>query len=94
MEVYCEKEEYTEEELLKRTVGKLVKIGAINQEDILFTHLGYEQYANVIFSEPIYEAREIVKKYLETVGIETIGRFGQWEYFWTDQALKNGLSIK
>ena len=94
MEVYCDKDEYTEEELLRRTVGKLVEIGAIKDEDILFTHLGYEKYANVIFSEPIYGSREIVMNYLKSVGIDTIGRFGQWEYFWTDQALKSGLNIR
>lgn len=94
MEVYCKEGEYTESEILKRTVDKLVEIGAIKKEDILFTHLGYEKYANVIFSEPIYESRETVIDYLSSIGIETIGRFGQWEYFWTDQALKSGLDIR
>ena len=93
MEVYCDKDEYTEEELLRRTVGKLVEIGAIKDEDILFTHLGYEKYANVIFSEPIYGSREIVMNYLKSVGIDTIGRFGEWDYLWSDQALKSGLDI-
>lgn len=94
MEVYCKEKDYTEQEILDGTVGKLVELGVINQEDILFTHLGYEKYANVIFTEPIYEARKTVRDYLKSVDIETIGRFGEWDYLWSDQALVSGLRIQ
>ena len=93
MEVYCKENEYTEQEILERTVGKLVNLGIINQDDILFTHLGFEKYANVIFTEPIYESRNTVRDYLNSIGIETIGRFGEWDYLWSDQALVSGLNI-
>ena len=93
MEVYCKQNEYTEQQLLDRTVGKLVEIGVIKEEDILFTHLGYEHYANVIFTEPIYRCRKIVRDWLSSEGIETIGRFGEWDYLWSDQALVSGLNI-
>jgi protoporphyrinogen oxidase len=91
MEVYCKEGQYTEQQLLDGTVGKLVKLGIIHEEDILFTHIGFERYANIIFTEPIYEARKIVRDYLSSVGIETIGRFGEWDYLWSDQALMSGL---
>lgn len=93
MEVYCKQGEYTEQEIIDKTVGKLVEIGVISANDILFTHLGYEHYANVIFTEPIYESRKIVREWLSSVGIETIGRFGEWDYLWSDQALVSGLSV-
>lgn len=94
MEVYCKENKYTEKEILERTVGKLVKLGIINQDDILFTHLGFEKYANVIFTEPIYESRKTVRDYLSSIGIETIGRFGEWDYLWSDQSLLTGLNIQ
>ncbi len=94
MEVYCKEYEYTEQQLLDRTVGKLVDLGIIKQEDILFTHVGYEKYANVIFTKHIYEVRKIVRDYLSSIGIETIGRFGEWDYLWSDQSLLSGLNIK
>lgn len=94
MEVYCKENDYTEQELLDRTVEKLVEHGIIKQEDILFTHIGFEKYANIIFTEPIYEARKIVRGYLSSVGVETIGRFGEWDYLWSDQALMSGMLIK
>ncbi|SHK28444.1 Protoporphyrinogen oxidase [Xylanibacter ruminicola] len=93
MEVYCKEDEYSEQELLDKTVGKLVEIGIIKQEDILFTHLGFEKHANIIFTEPIYEARKIVRDYLISNGIQTIGRFGEWDYLWSDQSLMSGLGI-
>ena len=93
MEVYCKESEYTEEKIKERTVGKLISLGFIKEEDILFVHLGYEKYANVIFTEPIYDARAIVRDYMSSVGIETIGRFGEWDYLWSDQSLLSGLNI-
>ena len=94
MEVYFKEDEYSEQEILNRTVGKLVEIGIIKQEDILFTHLGFEKYANIIFTEPIYDARKVVRDYLSSIGIETIGRFGEWDYLWSDQSLMSGLNIQ
>ena len=93
MEIYCEEGKYTEQQLLSGTVGKLVQLGIINKEDILFTHIGFEKYANVIFTEPIYEARKKVRDYLSSIGIETIGRFGEWDYLWSDQSLMSGLRV-
>ena len=93
MEVYCKEDEYTETELLDKTVGKLVEQGIIDKSDILFTHIGFEKYANIIFTKPIYEARNTVRGYLSSIGIETIGRFGEWDYLWSDQALMSGINI-
>ena len=93
MEIYCKEGEYTEVELLDKTVGKLVEQGFIDKNDILFTHIGFEKYANAIFTKPIYEVRKIVRDFLFSVGVETIGRFGEWDYLWSDQSLLSGLNI-
>lgn len=93
MEVYCEEGKYTEKQLLDETVGKLVELGIIKQEDILFTHVGFEKYANVIFDHHIYENRKIVKDYLQEIGIHPIGRFGEWDYLWSNQSLLSGMNI-
>ena len=90
MEVYCEEGKYTEKQLLDGTVGKLVEQGIIKQEDILFTHVGFEKYANVIFDHLVYENRKKVKDYLQEIGIHPIGRFGEWDYLWSDQSLLSG----
>lgn len=92
MEVYCRENEFTEQELINGTVGKLIELTIIKEEDILFTHIGFEKYANVIFTEPIYRARRIVRDWLNEQGIKTIGRFGEWDYLWSDQSLLSGLN--
>lgn len=93
MEVYCKENKYTEKQLIAGTVGKLIELGIISEGDILFTHIGFERYANVIFSEPIYEARNVVRNWLSENGVKTIGRFGEWDYLWSDQSLLSGLNI-
>ena len=92
MEVYCKKDEYTHQQLLDGTVGKLVELGIIKQEDILFTHVGFEQYANVVFDHQIYKNRDIVRDYLLFQGIEPMGRFGEWGYLWSNQSLLSGMN--
>lgn len=92
MEVYCKEGEYTEQQLLDGTVGKLVELGIIKQEDILFAHVGFEKYVNVVFDHQIYENREIVRDYLMSLGIEPIGRFGEWGYLWSSQSLLSGIN--
>ena len=93
MEVYCNRKEYIQEELLAHSVEKLVALNIIKKEDILFIDVRFEPYANVIFDHNIYKARKIVRDYLSSVGIETIGRFGEWGYLWSDQSLMSGLKI-
>ena len=91
LEIYCEQGKYTNEELISQSVGKLIKLNVIKQEDILFIDVRYEKYANVIFDQNIYTMRRIVRDYLWSIGIETIGRFGEWDYLWSDQSLLSGL---
>lgn len=93
MEIYCEKGQYSEKELLDGSIGKLVSLGIIREEDILFTDVRFEPYANVIFDHSIYQARSVVREYLQSVGVETIGRFGEWDYLWSDQSLISGVKV-
>lgn len=77
-------------------VQRLINIQSlriIKEDDILFTDIHFERYANVIFYHNIYESRQIVREYLKSIGIETIGRFGEWDYLWSDQSLLSGINI-
>lgn len=92
LEIYCRKNQYSKEELYNLSVKRFIELGIIKEEDILFTDIRFEPYANVIFDHNIYEARKIVRDYLQSIGIETIGRFGEWDYLWSDQSLLSGLN--
>ena len=92
LEVYCKEGQYTKGQLLAGTVGKLTELNIINENDILFTHIGFEKYANVIFDHNIYTARAAVRQYLQSQGITPIGRFGEWGYLWSNQSLLSGMN--
>jgi protoporphyrinogen oxidase len=94
LEIYCTKGKYTEEDIIRGSVERLCDLNIINREDILFTDIRFEPFANVIFDHNVYECRDKVRGYLKAHNIDTIGRFGEWEYYWTDQSLLSGLNIK
>jgi protoporphyrinogen oxidase len=77
-------------ETLKKTIDGLTKIGIITQNEIIFSDIRYEKYANVIFDLNIYKNRKTILEFLNSKGIITAGRFGRWEYYWTDQAFMDG----
>ena len=80
----------TEREILDNTVEAVIKTGICNREDIEFSDIRFEEYANIIFNSDIYEARKVIIDYLNSIGIRTIGRFGKWDYLWSDQAFMDG----
>lgn len=80
--------------VLENTVSKLIEMGVCKQEDIVVKDIRFEKYANVIFDKDIYENRQIVLDYLKEQNIESIGRFGKWEYMWTHQAYADGMSVQ
>lgn len=80
-------------EVLQQTVEKLKKICGFNEEDIAVKDIRFEPYANIIFTPEIYESRKVVREWLQARGIKTIGRFGEWDYFWSHQAFESGMKV-
>ena len=64
-----------------------------DDDDIVVKDIRFEPYANVTFTHGIYENRQIVLDYLTSQGIESIGRFGKWDYLWSFQAFESGMEI-
>ena len=79
--------------VLNKTIEKLIAMGLFKENEIIVKDIRFEKYANIIFDKNIYKNRQIVLDYLNKIGIESIGRFGKWEYFWTHQAFKNGMEV-
>lgn len=78
------------DEILENTIESFISMGLFKKEDILIKDIRFEKYANVIFDQDIYKNRQTVLDYLKTQGIQSIGRFGRWEYLWTHQAFASG----
>ena len=81
------------DEVLEKTIEKLKNICKFVDEDIIVKDIRFEPYANVAFTHGIYENRQIVLDYLTSQGIESIGRFGKWDYLWSFQAFESGREL-
>lgn len=96
LEIYFEHNnipQQSKEEILEKCIVKLEKMNVIKKENIVVKDIRFEKYANVIFDFNIYETRKEIREYLKNLGIETVGRFGEWDYFWSDQSLLSGKNI-
>lgn len=81
------------DKVLENTINKLIEMGIFKEEDLIVKDIRFEKYANVIFDKDIYKNRALVLDYLKTKEIESIGRFGKWEYMWTHQAFDEGRKL-
>ena len=78
---------------MEEEISRYIQHVFFDRKDILFTDVRILKYANVIFDHEIYNNVRIVKNFLRENGVEPIGRFGEWDYFWTDQLLLSGKDI-
>lgn len=68
----------------------LRKMGLAEQQDILFVDYRVLPYGNVIFKMGTEKIALELTEWFQNVGIVPIGRFGEWKYFWSDQAFLSG----
>lgn len=83
-------EAFSSDMVLENTMNKLSEIYSFSKDEVIVKDIRFEKYANVIFNHQVYENRQIVLDYLKSIGIKNIGRFGKWEYLWSDQAFLSG----
>lgn len=69
------------------------KMGIASVSDIVVEDLRVLPFGNVVFYNGIEQDREIVIEYLEGESIFGAGRFGAWEYYWSNQAFMSGLGV-
>ncbi|SJZ57993.1 Protoporphyrinogen oxidase [Cetobacterium ceti] len=93
VEIYYTKDNpisYSENEILDRVIEELIQMKLINKQDILIKDIRKEEYANIIFTKETEDNKKLIKKYFEDKNVALIGRFGEWEYFWSDQSFLSG----
>ncbi len=89
-EVYFSKDKpitMSNDELIKHIIYKSEVMNIFRKEDIVIKDCRVLEYGNVIFYHAMEEDRKIVLDYLKEKRIKTIGRFGKWEYLWSDESL-------
>ena len=84
-------QKHSPDEMIYNTVCAIKKMGiAINDDDILFAHHKHLPWGNVVFDLGMEVRRNLVLNWLEGEGIISAGRFGEWDYLWSNQALMSG----
>jgi protoporphyrinogen oxidase len=79
------------EECIEPVIADLRRCGILREGDrILFRNAMHIEYANVIFDLERAESLRTVHGYLEDRGIAWCGRYGDWEYIWTDESFRSG----
>lgn len=76
--------------LLEKAKLFLSKNKMAKEEDIEVADVRTSSYANVVFLNRMEQYRTIVLDYVKAQGIIPIGRFGEWDYLWSDQSYFSG----
>lgn len=79
------------DELRPRIEAMLIDMNLIERaEQIKFMHTRRIPNAYVIYDFNYHDARHTILSYLKTIGIESIGRYGDWNYSSMEDALLDG----
>ncbi len=82
------------DDLINHVISKGIAMNLFKEEDIVVKDVRILPYGNVVFYEGMEADRKVVDDYLDTLNIYRVGRFGKWEYLWTDQALLTGRDLE
>ena len=77
--------------LVAHIIEKGIQMKLWELDDIAITDYREEKYANIVFDFNRKGNVALIQDYLKSVGIISIGRFGEWDYFWSDQSLLSGI---
>jgi len=77
----------------EHSYDKMVEYG--KKFDYLIEPLDYNlsNYAYVVYDQNHSEATNKIKDYLDEIGIHTIGRFGEWEYYNMDICMESAFKL-
>lgn len=75
---------------IENCIYALKKMGIAEEEDVLFSDFRILPYGNVLLKEGDNDKVRKIIGWLESRNIYPIGRFGRWEYLWSDQSFMSG----
>ena len=68
-------------------------MGLFTESEILQKDIRVKPYANVSFYLGMEDDRSLIREHLKEQKIYTAGRFGKWDYLWSDQSLLSGKDV-
>lgn len=78
-------------DLQSRVIAEMIKIGLFEASNVITSSQKFVQYANVIFDHNRKDSLETINNYLVSVEIKAVGRYGSWDYLWSDESFLEGV---
>ncbi len=77
--------------MVERVIGDLRRAGVLlPDDDVVFTDTIVVKYGYVIFDAVRRAAVKRIHDFLEARAIQPCGRYGEWAYLWSDEAILSG----
>lgn len=87
------KGEIDADEVMAETVAGIVRCGFAKEDEVLFSRVWKNKYAYIVYTQDLEEKLEVVKGHLGAQGIDILGRFGNYDYFNSDQCIKAAMDF-
>ncbi|MDB5121065.1 MAG: nucleotidyl-sugar pyranose mutase [Sphingobacteriales bacterium] len=88
------KQNYTITEVIgERSFEEMLQNGSKDPFLIKPVDYNISDHAYVVFDENYYKSMIILKRYLKEIGIYSLGRFGEWEYYNMDVCIKKSIEL-
>jgi protoporphyrinogen oxidase len=80
------------DEMKANTVAGLKKMGIADENDIIVFDHRRLPFGNVVFDLGMEDRRDRVLAWVREQGIGSAGRFGEWDYLWSNQSMLSGMT--
>jgi protoporphyrinogen oxidase len=83
----------TDEALVDHVVTQADRIGIFRRSEVVLSRVDRTRYAYVVFDLDHRRHLDVVRAYAARIGLDLLGRFGQFDYINTDQVILRGLDL-
>jgi protoporphyrinogen oxidase len=91
---YSRRKPLDETDLVRRCVDALTRAGILEADDRIVVEDQIDiPYAYVVFDFHRAEALKTIHAWMESVGLLPCGRFGEWGYHWSFEAIESGQRV-
>ena len=84
------KQVYETQNMLSNVAYAIKKLGIADSDKILFMDHRRQNWANIIFYPGMESDRDLIRCFFFDSGVSTVGRFGEWDYLWSNQSFMSG----
>lgn len=89
----CDIIQQSDEDIVNNIINYLDQNKLINKNDVEYTKIKRVKYGYVINNLNYRKNIKIIREYLKIIGIHTVGRFSEWEYYNMDACIRSAMNL-